>query len=679
MEFRGYQTHLRRLAAAGRPDARCSRQHDSLYRLLPRPARPTRPTGSQSADELRVQLLGVLREVVALDAGRARPRTRPPSLLFDVPTVADDALAWQHLPALRRRRGRPAGGVAADGRASTDPAQRLAALEQARRAPAAEVLLATRPGRARARRRRPGRPGASRLLARRPVGVARGLDRRPRRARPGHDERRARAPSTPSTARCRASSPPSSRSRSPARPAARPTSPSRSTSRVRRTDANYVAPAAFGLARIRAGRGDIDGAVAPSTSCRRPAVPSPRRVARRAGLLAESGGGLPSLAAALASIDDLTIDPVDRSRFRVDVLELALSARDHPGRRPVGLPRRVTPPPSPPCVTALESAYRDLATHADSRRGAGPSGRRGQRGPPLDAAMTGTAPDLAAGVAGAEAGMPAEAVAPSCPACSAQIGESDRFCEACGAELAPDRGARRRRQLQSRPPGPAASAAARSPPTATAPSADARARDRRDHFVEEPAPWVAAVCDRGIRHDRNEDAVALMPRAEPGSRAVLVVCDGVSSATDSDVASLAAARAARDVLAALPPAGAGHRVRRRRRRRRGPGGRRGRANEAVIRAHRRRRRATRRRARSSPRSSSTRQLVAGWVGDSRVYWLPDAGRRRAAQHRRLVRRGADRRRDVPRPRRRTGRRRTRSPGGSASTRRTAPRGPPLST
>ena len=89
----------------------------------------------------------------------------------------------------------------------------------------------------------------------------------------------------------------------------------------------------------------------------------------------------------------------------------------------------------------------------------------------------------------------------------------------------------------------------------------ARAPSPRDHFVEQPAPWVAAVCDRGVRHPRNEDAVAVAADPEPGTRAVLVVCDGVSSSTDSDVASLAAARAARDVLAASHPARAGHRLR----------------------------------------------------------------------------------------------------------------------
>ena len=141
----------------------------------------------------------------------------------------------------------------------------------------------------------------------------------------------------------------------------------------------------------------------------------------------------------------------------------------------------------------------------------------------------------------------------SCPSCDSPVAAGERFCEACGAELGP--------------PAPA-------PEVATTPRvcrecggdvADdgyctrcgAEADSPRDHFSEQPAAWVAAVCDRGIRHSRNEDAVALDAGPEPGSHAVLVVCDGVSSSTDSDVASLAAARAARDVLAVSNPQGMG--------------------------------------------------------------------------------------------------------------------------
>ncbi len=78
----------------------------------------------------------------------------------------------------------------------------------------------------------------------------------------------------------------------------------------------------------------------------------------------------------------------------------------------------------------------------------------------------------------------------------------------------------------------------------------AKAPSERDHFEEIPAPWVGAVCDRGLRHPRNEDALATSADAAPGSCAVLVVCDGVTNSEGSDVAALAAARAARDALTA---------------------------------------------------------------------------------------------------------------------------------
>lgn len=132
----------------------------------------------------------------------------------------------------------------------------------------------------------------------------------------------------------------------------------------------------------------------------------------------------------------------------------------------------------------------------------------------------------------------------------------------------------------------------------------------RDHFTEAPAAWVAGMCDRGIRHSRNEDAMAL---AAEGDRAVLVVCDGVSTSDDSDVASLAAARAALERLSdretdaetALTEA---VRV----------------ANEAVV-------------ASTDPESrnaasctfvaavvESDRYTVAN-IGDSRAYWISDHG------------------------------------------------------
>jgi len=87
---------------------------------------------------------------------------------------------------------------------------------------------------------------------------------------------------------------------------------------------------------------------------------------RRAGLLAESGGGLPSLAAALDSIESLTIDPVDRSRFRVEVLGAALGLVESNGADTTVLIAG-HPAAEPALRDGLEAAYRDLAGYASTR------------------------------------------------------------------------------------------------------------------------------------------------------------------------------------------------------------------------------------------------------------------------------------------------------------------------
>ncbi|MFD3568228.1 protein phosphatase 2C domain-containing protein [Streptomyces sp. NPDC058667] len=148
----------------------------------------------------------------------------------------------------------------------------------------------------------------------------------------------------------------------------------------------------------------------------------------------------------------------------------------------------------------------------------------------------------------------------------------------------------------------------------------------RDH-MERELGGVAAVSDRGLRHHRNEDAFTVSTTTLPdGSPAtVAIVCDGVSSATRPDEASAAAAEAAgASLLAALPrgthPQQAMH--------------------EAIVAAaeavnslaeepdqdgaehdpHRHR---------NAPACTIVGSVVAdgllvvGWVGDSRVYWVPD--------------------------------------------------------
>ncbi|MFD7437216.1 protein phosphatase 2C domain-containing protein [Streptomyces sp. NPDC059861] len=144
----------------------------------------------------------------------------------------------------------------------------------------------------------------------------------------------------------------------------------------------------------------------------------------------------------------------------------------------------------------------------------------------------------------------------------------------------------------------------------------------RDHMEQESGP-MAAVSDRGLRHHRNEDAFGIGRTALPdGSEAlVAIVCDGVSSATRPDDASLAASRAASaSLLAALPlgthPQQAMH--------------------DAIVAASHAvdalaQEPATAREHQPHQNAPACTLvgavvtaglLVVGWVGDSRVYWVP---------------------------------------------------------
>ena len=248
--------------------------------------------------------------------------------------------------------------------------------------------------------------------------------------------------------------------------------------------------------------------------------------------------------------------------------------------------------------------------------------------------------------AAADAAPPTGAGTLACPACGAGVEPGQAFCESCGSALGtvpagPDVGLQvveqdapieltRPTSVAGPAPGDTLAPAGRCLACGAEVGDDGyctvcgtKAPIPRDHYVEHPASWVAAVCDRGIKHHRNEDATAVAADPEPGSRAVQVVGDGVSTSSDSDIASLAAARRARDVLVALQPEGLG------------PTSRAAaiaramenavaQADEAVLAA--------------TPKDGADAAactfaaavvegdlVVFGNVGDSRVYWLPDPG------------------------------------------------------
>lgn len=224
----------------------------------------------------------------------------------------------------------------------------------------------------------------------------------------------------------------------------------------------------------------------------------------------------------------------------------------------------------------------------------------------------------------------------ACSTCGQPVVATDQFCEACGASLGAS---------TSGAASWAASEPATGAPAATTPlpapslrrcrcggaiDADGfcatcglRAPSERDHFSEQPTPDLAMVCDKGVVHARNEDAAAV---AAPGERRVLVVCDGVTTAVDSDVASLAAARVACDVLASARAADSN-------------------APAAVVEHWTRvlieATEAAQQAATSSAHPVGPGEnppsttfvaavidgpvLVAAWEGDSRCYWLPDDG------------------------------------------------------
>jgi serine/threonine-protein kinase PknG len=104
-------------------------EYDSAYRLLLRCCAPDPNDRFTSAEELRVQLLGILREVVAARTPGIAT-TAAASTLFEAPTVAGDRFSWRQLPRLRPDAADPQAPWLARINLD-DPRERLAALEQA--------------------------------------------------------------------------------------------------------------------------------------------------------------------------------------------------------------------------------------------------------------------------------------------------------------------------------------------------------------------------------------------------------------------------------------------------------------------------------------------------------------------------------------------------------------------
>ncbi|MDE3198278.1 MAG: protein phosphatase 2C domain-containing protein [Acidobacteriota bacterium] len=189
-----------------------------------------------------------------------------------------------------------------------------------------------------------------------------------------------------------------------------------------------------------------------------------------------------------------------------------------------------------------------------------------------------------------------------CPSCQVEIPSEDRFCEDCGT------------RLEAPPSAPPACPKCGAKPEEIDTDGYCescgfrRIADRRDHIEVSIAPGFEGASDRGLRHHRNEDALAMDVVDDAH---IVVICDGVSSTEDADKASEAAAEAAfRSLVQSVE---SGHETRRT-------------ALMAAI--------AKASNAVIAQGTAATTVVVAveraglvdiAWLGDSRAYWIPRQG------------------------------------------------------
>ncbi len=367
LDFRGNTTTY---AAALPPvaDTPVFQRYDSFYRLLAKACALDPSDRFATADELRAQVIGVLREVVAIDRGAgggSGTAHSAASVLFEAPVadVAARALAWNELPALRIDEHDPMTPWLA-GVNVADPRARLTALarapEQSVEVRLAIAHAAIEVGQDQAVERVLGQIlehdpwewraawlGGLRELSRGDVAKATASFNAVYGQVPGE-----LAPKLALATACELSG-------------------EFDVAEVlygicARTDANYTAPSAFGLARIAIGRGDVDAAltaldlVAPT----RASYAEARQ--QRAEFLIGSGRGLPALADAMAGIDDVAIPEPDRARLKTTVWSRALAAVRADGPKPDVVIAGVQADEAP-LRDALEQGYRELARLTESR------------------------------------------------------------------------------------------------------------------------------------------------------------------------------------------------------------------------------------------------------------------------------------------------------------------------
>jgi serine/threonine-protein kinase PknG len=361
MEFKGYQsTYLSSL-----PDPESTplfQEHDSLYALVSKCCATDPADRFQSADELRVQMLGVLREVVAEKrAGTAL--TSAASQLFETPAVTTVRLDWSQLPALRADTSDSQYAFLS----ALAPATASRRLEQLEKVPEETAEVRLWRARAALEAEKPD-------LAVREAGLL--LQAHPGEWRPlwvsglaalqqekwddaassfnavYHQVPGELAPKLALALACENGG-------------RREVAEGFYTT-CAETDAAYVAPSAFGVARIRAATGDTDGAVkaldlVPPTS----RGYGESRELRAEVLLRGAGDDLMRLSAAMSSVEGASLEPYQRAKLTTKILGKALEVVTRKGPGTVRIGSYEAKEPS--LRNGLEASYRVLAREAQDR------------------------------------------------------------------------------------------------------------------------------------------------------------------------------------------------------------------------------------------------------------------------------------------------------------------------
>ncbi|ROR97110.1 serine/threonine-protein kinase PknG [Salana multivorans] len=342
-------------------------EHDSFYRLLLKACAPDPSDRFASVDELRTQMLGVLREEVAAKPTTTRPLPSTISPYFENPTndAPDVPLRWDELPRLRVD---PSDPMAAWLAGITDPVGRVQALAGAtqvtREVKLARVYAAVEAGLA-----NQAEAGAAALLTEDPwewralwlQGLHELAAGDPVRARASLNAVYGQVPGE----------------LAPKLALAVACEQSDELDVAEQlylvcggTDATYTAASAFGLARIRARRRDVAGTLAALDMVPRTRGSYPVARARRAGVLVSTARDYDHLQDALGSIDGVPLSPTLRAELEIAAYEAALRLSGGGASVSTGVRLAGVEIKEGPLRLALEKAYRErarLAETADER------------------------------------------------------------------------------------------------------------------------------------------------------------------------------------------------------------------------------------------------------------------------------------------------------------------------